>query len=179
MLPCPDLRPGVATFFFGRLRPFLTSWFVFGTATDNSDNSVNRPCGFRSACRHQRGGGTPDTGYAPKPGPILGYTPNFVVESIPYIFLMFVLKIPTVGMVWLVLWAAKPAEQDVAAEGGDEDGGSRLKRGRRPFGPRRGGPGPHGGGGAPAECGPRGRRRQAGRRARSRDRLRSRPTVRK
>lgn len=30
--PCPDLRPGVVTFFFGRLRPLRTSWFVFGTA---------------------------------------------------------------------------------------------------------------------------------------------------
>src|SRR3954469_25667714 len=30
--PWPDLSPGVVVFFFGRLRPFLTSWFVFGTA---------------------------------------------------------------------------------------------------------------------------------------------------
>lgn len=99
-----------------------------------------------------------------------------MVESIPYIFLMFVLKIPTVGMIWLVLWAAKPVEQEGAAEGGDEGGGSKLKPGRRPIGPRRGGP--HGGG-APVECGPDGRRRQAGRRTRSRDRRRSRPTVRR
>ena len=40
MRPCPDLRPGVETFFFGRLRPFLTSWFVFGTAADGTDSAV-------------------------------------------------------------------------------------------------------------------------------------------
>ena len=34
--PCPDFSPGVVTFFFGRLRPFLTSWFVFGTAANGS-----------------------------------------------------------------------------------------------------------------------------------------------
>ena len=100
-----------------------------------------------------------------------------MVESIPYFFLMFVLKIPTVGMIWLVLWAAKPAEQDTGAEGGDEGGGSKLKPGRRPIGPRRGGP--HGGGLTPADCGPDGRRRQAGRRTRSRERRRSRPIVRR
>lgn len=102
-----------------------------------------------------------------------------MVESLPYFFLMFVLKIPTVGMIWLVLWAAKPATEDAAAEGGDEGGGSKLKPGRRPFGPRRGGP--HGGPGLnPVECGPDGeRRRQAGNRARSRERRRSRPIVRK
>ena len=43
--PCPDFRPGVVTFFFGRLRPFLTSWFVFGTAENGSGRrpSMNRP----------------------------------------------------------------------------------------------------------------------------------------
>src|SRR5919106_2911901 len=30
--PCPDLRPGVVIFFFFRVRPLRTSWFVFGTA---------------------------------------------------------------------------------------------------------------------------------------------------
>jgi hypothetical protein len=100
-----------------------------------------------------------------------------VVEALPYFFLMFVLKIPTVGMIWLVLWAAKPVAQDSeAAEGGDEGGGSKLKFGR-PIGPRRGGP--HGGMNR-GDCGPNGgRRRQAGRRTRSRERLRSRPIVRK
>ena len=90
---------------------------------------------------------------------------------------MFVLKIPTVGMIWLVLWAAKPAEQESDVEGGDEGGGSKLKPGRRPIGPRRGGP--HGGGMGSSDCGPDGRRRQAGRRTRSRERRRSRPTVRR
>src|SRR3954453_23693980 len=28
--PCPDLRPGVATFFFGFLRPLRTSWLMLG-----------------------------------------------------------------------------------------------------------------------------------------------------
>jgi hypothetical protein len=35
--PCPDLRPGVETFFFGLLRPFLINWLVFGTATHGTD----------------------------------------------------------------------------------------------------------------------------------------------
>src|SRR6185312_33767 len=35
--PCPDFSPGVVTFFFGRLRPFLTSWFVFGTTAHGTD----------------------------------------------------------------------------------------------------------------------------------------------
>ena len=38
--PWPDLSPGVETFFFGLLRPFLTSWFVFGTAADGTDFGV-------------------------------------------------------------------------------------------------------------------------------------------
>src|ERR687887_2845671 len=34
--PWPDLRPGVATFLVGRLRPFRISWLVVGTARDVS-----------------------------------------------------------------------------------------------------------------------------------------------
>src|SRR5581483_6797482 len=34
--PWPDLRPGVATFFLGFLRPFRTSWLMLGTARDPS-----------------------------------------------------------------------------------------------------------------------------------------------
>src|SRR5947209_14894044 len=30
--PCPDLRPGVATFFFGLTRPLRTSWLMLGMA---------------------------------------------------------------------------------------------------------------------------------------------------
>src|SRR3954471_9183899 len=28
--PCPDLRPGVETFFFGFVRPLRTSWLMLG-----------------------------------------------------------------------------------------------------------------------------------------------------
>src|SRR5918996_5614851 len=35
--PCPDFNPGVATFFWGRVRPFLISWLVVGTAKQYSD----------------------------------------------------------------------------------------------------------------------------------------------
>src|SRR3977135_1006263 len=34
--PCPDLSPGVVVFFLGFLRPFRTSWFVFGTAAQGA-----------------------------------------------------------------------------------------------------------------------------------------------
>ena len=43
--PWPDLRPGVATFFCGGLRPFLISWFVLGTAAEDSRESAELSLG--------------------------------------------------------------------------------------------------------------------------------------
>ena len=99
----------------------------------------------------------------------MGYT-RAMAETWPILFLAVVLKVPAIGMIWLVLWAAK-GQPEPEAPGSDEDGGSR--RGRIPFGPRRGGPV------GPGDCtgGPEhheGRSRQAGRKTRSRERSRSR-----
>src|SRR6478735_3502935 len=38
--PWPDLSPGVVVFFFGRLRPLRTSWFVLGTAAHSSGRTA-------------------------------------------------------------------------------------------------------------------------------------------
>ncbi|HMI80770.1 MAG TPA: hypothetical protein VK480_03175, partial [Solirubrobacterales bacterium] len=65
----------------------------------------------------------------------------------PIFFLLVVLKIPVLGSLWLVWWAAKQHDEPEAAT--DEDGGSfkrRRPQPRLPKGPRRGGP--HGGGAA-------------------------------
>jgi hypothetical protein len=62
-----------------------------------------------------------------------------------FIYLMFILKIPIVGLLWIVWWAIK-AEPEPAAP--HDDGGSKVhphRHPRRPLprrGPRRG---PHGG----------------------------------
>jgi len=59
-----------------------------------------------------------------------------------FIYLMFILKIPIIGMGWIVWKAIKaepaPAEDDAPAEGG---GGFQHPRPRAPRPPRRG---PHG-----------------------------------
>src|ERR671936_1595891 len=46
--PCPDLRPGVVTFFFGFLRPLRTSWLMLGTARDPSSgpSQCSADCGL-------------------------------------------------------------------------------------------------------------------------------------
>lgn len=76
----------------------------------------------------------------------------------PIFFLLVVLKIPVLGSLWLVWWAAKQHDEPEAAA--DEDGGGfkRRPRPKMPKGPRRG---PHGGGAAvPAPpCPPGGRTR--------------------
>ena len=38
--PCPDFRPGVATFLRGALRPLRMSWFVVGTARNGSGTTA-------------------------------------------------------------------------------------------------------------------------------------------
>ncbi|MCO5315829.1 MAG: hypothetical protein M9938_06685 [Solirubrobacterales bacterium] len=62
---------------------------------------------------------------------------------LPVFFLLVVLKIPVLGMIWL-LWWANP--KNAKPEASTDDGGSARIRPdrppRRPFGPRRG---PHGG----------------------------------
>src|SRR4029078_4464363 len=47
--PWADLRPGVAVFFLGRLRPLRTSWFVFGTGAHGSGPQPLERA--RGACR--------------------------------------------------------------------------------------------------------------------------------
>ncbi len=42
--PWPDLRPGVATFFFGRLRPLRTSWFTLGMRRRMLDDRSESAC---------------------------------------------------------------------------------------------------------------------------------------
>jgi hypothetical protein len=59
-------------------------------------------------------------------------------------FLLVVLKVPVIGMIYLLWWSAQP---ETEAQAGDEDGGDgrrRAKRPKLPSGPRRG---PHGPGG--------------------------------
>ena len=99
-----------------------------------------------------------------------------MAETWPIFFLAVVLKVPAIGMIWLVLWAAK-TQPGAEASGGDEDGGTR--RDRLPFGPRRGGPLT-----GPGECdgGSRirgGRTGQTERGRRSLERRRSRETSRR
>ena len=62
----------------------------------------------------------------------------------PYIFLFLILKIPIVGMIYLLWWAAQPSEVETADEdGGSDDHGRRRLPPGFPKGPRRD---PHGGG---------------------------------
>ena len=60
-----------------------------------------------------------------------------------FIWLMFVLKIPIVGLAWIVWKAihAEPVETDDAAVDSDGGGGTEHPKPRRPRPPRRG---PHG-----------------------------------
>ena len=94
-----------------------------------------------------------------------------MAESVPILFLAVVLKVPAIGMIWLVLWAAKAHDPGAETPGGDDDGGSR--RDKLPLWPRRGGP--HSGPDGCADCPDgTGRRRQAAKGTRPRERRRSR-----
>ena len=68
-----------------------------------------------------------------------------------FIWLMLLLKIPIGGMLWIVWWAIKKADQEPVANSGDEDGGSKLRRihrhprSPRPYVPRHPRRGPHAG----------------------------------
>ena len=48
-----------------------------------------------------------------------------------FIFLMFVLKIPIIGLLWIVWWAIR-AQPESGDPGSDDDGGSRKPRHPRP-----------------------------------------------
>lgn len=62
----------------------------------------------------------------------------------PILFLLIVLKVPAVGMIWLLYWAAtNEQENGVLDEGEDGGGGKRRPNPFSPRGPRRD---PHGGG---------------------------------
>ena len=92
----------------------------------------------------------------------------------PIFFLLVVLKVPVIGMIWLLWWATVGRQQPETSE--DDGGSARLqpRPPRRPFGPRRD---PHGGGIVlRPETGHGGRVRQADavkERARARERARS------
>ncbi len=59
-----------------------------------------------------------------------------------FIYLMFVLKIPIAGAIWIIYWAIKQ-EPDPASERRDDGGGRRRPHPRRPL-PRHPRRGPHG-----------------------------------
>ncbi len=98
-------------------------------------------------------------------------------ELWPYIFLFLVLKVPVVGMIYLLWWAAQTPEVETTEDdGGNDDRGRRRPRPGFPRGPRRD---PHGGGAKPLpDLQHEGRVRQP-EPARALDRSRSRDTVRK
>jgi hypothetical protein len=91
-------------------------------------------------------------------------------------FLLVVLKVPVIGMIYLLWWAAQPVPEVEAEDGDDGEHGRRRKPlPRFPRGPRRG---PHGGGNRPpVETPHEGRVRQPDM-ARALDRSRSRETER-
>jgi hypothetical protein len=67
-----------------------------------------------------------------------------------FIWLMLLLKIPIGGMLWIVWWAVKKADQEPVGESGQDDGGSKLRlrphpRRPRPHAPLRPRRGPHAG----------------------------------
>src|SRR5947209_645279 len=49
--PCPDLRPGVATFFFGLTRPLRTSWLMLGMAAPTLARRFWRTAVLRAGSR--------------------------------------------------------------------------------------------------------------------------------
>jgi hypothetical protein len=60
---------------------------------------------------------------------------------LPIFFLLVVLKIPVIGALWLVWWAAKTPPLDEAAEDSGGDGFNRWRpQPTLPRGPRRGPP---------------------------------------
>jgi hypothetical protein len=69
-----------------------------------------------------------------------------------FLWLILLMKIPIGGMFWLIWWTIKKADQEPAGDGGDDDGGSKLRaqphrhpRTPRPYAPRGPRRGPHAG----------------------------------
>ena len=84
----------------------------------------------------------------------------------PVLFLLIAMKIPAIGMIWLLYWAATNEQENGVVDEG-EDGGGGSKRRPRPLlprGPRRG---PHDGG----SLKPSPRRARTGQRGKDRSRL--------
>jgi hypothetical protein len=81
-----------------------------------------------------------------------------------FIWLMLLIKIPIGGMMWIVWWAIKKADEEPVASNGDDDGGTKLRKHShrrpprpRPYSPRHPRRGPHAG--APPAAPPRTRTR--------------------
>jgi len=93
-------------------------------------------------------------------------------------FMLVVLKVPIIGSIYLLWWAAQPAPELEAVEDEDsgDDHGRRRPRPQFPRGPRRG---PHGGGARPLPEPAHGGRIRQLEAARALARSRSRETVRK
>ncbi|MBK8294370.1 MAG: hypothetical protein IPK93_06215 [Solirubrobacterales bacterium] len=100
------------------------------------------------------------------------------MESLwPILFMLIVLKIPVIGMIWLLYWAAQEPEVETAEDDGGNDGpGRRRPMPGFPRGPRRN---PHGGGANPLADSPHEGRVRQPEPARTLDRSRSRDIVRK
>lgn len=63
----------------------------------------------------------------------------------PVLFMLIALKIPAIGMIWLLYWAATNEQENGALDEGEDGGRRRKPRPLLPRGPRRD---PHGGGAA-------------------------------
>ena len=63
----------------------------------------------------------------------------------PVLFMLILLKIPAVGMIWLLYWAATNEQENGVLDEGEEGGGG-SKRRSRPLLPRGSRRGSHGGG---------------------------------
>ncbi len=63
-----------------------------------------------------------------------------------FLYLMVFLKLPIVGLFWIVWWAVKAEPEQEIADDADssEEGGGGSKRPREPVGPRPRSRGPHG-----------------------------------
>lgn len=61
----------------------------------------------------------------------------------PIFFLLVVLKVPAVGMIWLLFWAARNESENGLVDESEGGGGRRRPQPPLPRGPRRG---PHGDG---------------------------------
>ena len=74
-----------------------------------------------------------------------------------FIWLMLLLKIPIGGMLWIVWWAIKKADEEPVVDSDQGDGGSKLRlrphrqpRSPRPYSPLHPRRGPHAGARPPA-----------------------------